>query len=166
MRLRQLDAEGLTWIEEPVLAHDYAGFADLARKTTTALQAGENWWGPLDFRHAFNAGVRELVMPDVMKCRRRHRLAARGRHGAGVWHAAVQPPLAGDQQPWAAACHAHCRRGRLVAGICGLVEPDPERPAAHPEGLPDATGVLGWVSNSMNLPCKGTSHDALWTPSC
>jgi mandelate racemase len=31
------------------------------------LQAGENWWGPLDFRHAFNAGVRDHVMPDVMK---------------------------------------------------------------------------------------------------
>jgi mandelate racemase len=67
-RLQALDDEGLTWIEEPVLAHDYAAFVDLARATRTPLQAGENWWGPLDFRHAFNAGVRELVMPDVMKC--------------------------------------------------------------------------------------------------
>jgi mandelate racemase len=67
-RLQALDAEGLTWIEEPVLAHDYAAFVELARATRTPLQAGENWWGPLDFRHAFNAGVRELVMPDAMKC--------------------------------------------------------------------------------------------------
>ncbi len=67
-RLTALDAEGLTWIEEPVLAHDYAAFVQLAQITRTPLQAGENWWGPLDFRHAFNAGVRELVMPDVMKC--------------------------------------------------------------------------------------------------
>jgi mandelate racemase len=67
-RLQALDGEGLTWIEEPVLAHDYAALVQLAQATRTPLQAGENWWNPLDFRHAFNAGVRELVMPDVMKC--------------------------------------------------------------------------------------------------
>jgi len=67
-RLEALDAEGLTWVEEPVLAHDFAAFADLSRRAKTPLQAGENWWGPLDFRHAFNAGVRDCVMPDVMKC--------------------------------------------------------------------------------------------------
>lgn len=67
-RLQALDGEGLEWIEEPVLAHDYAALVQLAQTTRTPLQAGENWWGPLDFRHAFNAGVRSLVMPDVMKC--------------------------------------------------------------------------------------------------
>jgi mandelate racemase len=67
-RLQALDGEGLEWIEEPVLAHDYAAFVKLSQTTRTPLQAGENWWGPLDFRHAFNAGVRSLVMPDVMKC--------------------------------------------------------------------------------------------------
>jgi mandelate racemase len=67
-RLHALDAEGLHWIEEPVLAHDYAALVDLAHKIRTPLQAGENWWGPMDFRHAFNAGVRDNVMPDVMKC--------------------------------------------------------------------------------------------------
>jgi mandelate racemase len=67
-RLRALDAEGLAWIEEPVLAHDYAALASLARDTATPLQAGENWWGPADFRHAFDAGAHDLVMPDVMKC--------------------------------------------------------------------------------------------------
>jgi mandelate racemase len=66
-RLRALDGEGLTWIEEPVLAHDYAALANLAQIAATPLQAGENWWGPLDFRHAFNAGVRDHVMPDIMK---------------------------------------------------------------------------------------------------
>lgn len=67
-RLQALDAEGLAWIEEPLLAHDYAAFVQLAHSTRTPLQAGENWWGPLDFRHALNAGVRDLLMPDVMKC--------------------------------------------------------------------------------------------------
>jgi len=67
-RLKVLDAEGLDWIEEPVLAHDYPALVRLARETATPLQAGENWWGPLDFRHAFDAGVRDLAMPDAMKC--------------------------------------------------------------------------------------------------
>jgi mandelate racemase len=67
-RLHALDEEGLTWIEEPVLAHDFAALAELARSTRTPLQAGENWWGPLDFRHALDAGARDLLMPDVMKC--------------------------------------------------------------------------------------------------
>jgi mandelate racemase len=67
-RLQALDGEGLAWIEEPVLAHDYPALVKLSQTTRTPLQAGENWWGPLDFRHAFNAGVRSLVMPDVMKC--------------------------------------------------------------------------------------------------
>jgi mandelate racemase len=67
-RLQALDDEGLAWIEEPMLAHDYPALVKLSQTTRTPLQAGENWWGPLDFRHAFNAGVRSLVMPDVMKC--------------------------------------------------------------------------------------------------
>ncbi|MES3002924.1 MAG: enolase C-terminal domain-like protein [Pseudomonadota bacterium] len=68
LRLRALDAEGLAWVEEPVLAHDYAAFVQLAAGAATPLQAGENWWGPLDFRHALNAGVRDHLMPDAMKC--------------------------------------------------------------------------------------------------
>jgi mandelate racemase len=67
-RLAALDREGLAWVEEPVLAHDFGGFVEIAKHAKTPLQAGENWWGPLDFRHAFNAGVRDNVMPDVMKC--------------------------------------------------------------------------------------------------
>jgi mandelate racemase len=68
VRLQALDGEGLLWVEEPVLAHDYAAFVQLGQRARTPLLAGENWWGPLDFRHAFNAGVREHVMPDAMKC--------------------------------------------------------------------------------------------------
>ena len=67
-RLRALDGEGLAWIEEPIVAHDYAGLVQLAAATTTPLQSGENWLGALDFRHAFDAGVRGLAMPDAMRC--------------------------------------------------------------------------------------------------
>src|SRR5262249_21152266 len=67
VRLRALDDEGLTWVEEPTLAHDYAGNALIAREARTPIQSGENWWGPLDLRQALDAGASDLVMPDVMK---------------------------------------------------------------------------------------------------
>jgi mandelate racemase len=66
-RLRILDNEGLTWVEEPTLAHDYAGNALVAREARTPIQCGENWWGTLDLQHALQAHASDLVMPDVMK---------------------------------------------------------------------------------------------------
>ncbi len=45
-RLRVLGSEGLTWVEEPTLAHDYAGHVLIAREARTPIQCGENWWGP------------------------------------------------------------------------------------------------------------------------
>lgn len=90
-RIEALDAEGLAWVEEPVAAHDFAVFAELSRRVKTPLQAGENWWGPLDFRHAFDAGVREHVMPDVMKC-----------GGVTDWMT-----IAGMAHAWGAAVSSH-----------------------------------------------------------
>ncbi|HYN61661.1 MAG TPA: enolase C-terminal domain-like protein, partial [Rubrivivax sp.] len=66
-RLRVLDDEGLTWVEEPTLAHDYVGNARVAREARTPIQCGENWWGTLDMRHALAACASDNVMPDVMK---------------------------------------------------------------------------------------------------
>lgn len=47
-RMRVLDDEGLTWVEEPTLAHDFAGHALVAREARTPIQCGEKWWGALD----------------------------------------------------------------------------------------------------------------------
>jgi len=66
-RLRVLDDEGLTWVEEPTLAHDYAGNAQVAREARTPIQCGENWWGTMDMVHAIDAQASDLLMPDVMK---------------------------------------------------------------------------------------------------
>lgn len=66
-RLRALDDEGLTWVEEPTLAHDYAGHAHIARAAKTPIQCGENWWGPLDMQHAIDAQASDFMMSDVMK---------------------------------------------------------------------------------------------------
>jgi len=66
-RLRVLDEEGLTWVEEPTLAHDYAGHAAIAREVKTPIQCGENWWGILDMQHAIDVQASDFMMPDVMK---------------------------------------------------------------------------------------------------
>lgn len=66
-RIREMDGLGLEWVEEPTLAHDYDGHAAIARAVTTPIQCGENWWGPLDLRHAIQAGASDFVMLDVMK---------------------------------------------------------------------------------------------------
>src|SRR5262249_42320569 len=66
-RLRVLDDEGLTWVEEPTLAHDYDGHALIAGRARTPIQCGEDWWGALDLRHALEARASGFVMPDVMK---------------------------------------------------------------------------------------------------
>ena len=66
-RLRVLDGEDLTWIEEPTRAHDYAGHALVAREVATPIQSGENWWGINDLTHALDASASDFVMADVMK---------------------------------------------------------------------------------------------------
>jgi mandelate racemase len=67
VRGRCLDDEGLTWIEEPTLADDYAGHAAVAREVRTPIQCGENWWGPHEMRKAIHTGAADYMMPDVMK---------------------------------------------------------------------------------------------------
>lgn len=66
-RLHVLEELALTWVEEPTLAHDFRGHARIAREIRTPIQCGENWWGPLDMRHAIDAQASDLVMPEVMK---------------------------------------------------------------------------------------------------
>ena len=127
-RLRVLDDEGLAWVEEPTLAHDYAGHALVAREARTPIQCGENWWGTLDLRHAIEAGASDLVMPDVMKI-----------GGVTGWlrgrgprtrerPPGFQPPVAGGQ---CAAVVLH--PDGALAGVRGLVEPRPHRTPAGRE---------------------------------
>ena len=66
-RIRVLEGEGLAWVEEPTLAHDFEGHAQVAQAVDTPIQCGENWWGPQDMAHAIRARASDVVMPDVMK---------------------------------------------------------------------------------------------------
>ena len=66
-RIRVLEGEGLAWVEEPTLAHDFHGHAHIARAVDTPIQCGENWWGVQDMQHAIDAAASDYMMPDVMK---------------------------------------------------------------------------------------------------
>jgi mandelate racemase len=66
-RARVLDGEGLTWIEEPTLADDFEGHARIAAEARTAIQLGENWWGPHDMAKSIAARASDHAMLDVMK---------------------------------------------------------------------------------------------------
>ena len=67
VRCRALDGEGLYWIEEPILADDYAGNALIADHTHTPIQIGENFWGPHDMHKALAAKACDYAMPDLMR---------------------------------------------------------------------------------------------------
>jgi mandelate racemase len=68
LRGRMLDDEGgLTWIEEPTRADDFAGNAKIAAALATPVQIGENFMGPEQMAQALAAGASDYVMPDAQR---------------------------------------------------------------------------------------------------
>ena len=67
-RGRMIDEEGgVHWIEEPVRADDFAGYARMARELATPIQIGENFMGPEQMAQALAAGACDYVMPDAQR---------------------------------------------------------------------------------------------------
>lgn len=66
-RVRALAGEGLEWIEEPCLAHDYPGYARVRAASSVPIQMGENWWGPGEMAACLAHGACDVGMPDAMK---------------------------------------------------------------------------------------------------
>jgi mandelate racemase len=67
-RGRMIDEEGgVTWIEEPVRADDFAGNARIAREVATPVQIGENFMGPEQMAQALAAEACDFAMPDVQR---------------------------------------------------------------------------------------------------
>ena len=117
-RCRALDAEGLTWIEEPLRYDDLDGHARVARDVSTPVMLGENFYGPAGHARGHpGAGVRPgHARPDAD--RRGHRLAAgrrprrRGRpaHVLASVSRGQRAPDAGHPDP-------------ALAGMAGLGRP-------------------------------------------
>ncbi len=64
-RGRALDAEGLYWIEEPIVYDDLVGSAKIAREVATPIQIGENFYGPRAMADAIAAQAADYMMPDL-----------------------------------------------------------------------------------------------------
>jgi mandelate racemase len=66
-RCHAIDGLGLAWIEEPIVYDNLDGFARLAAELNTAIQIGENFYGPRDMHIALQKKACDLVMPDFMR---------------------------------------------------------------------------------------------------
>ena len=66
-RGRNLEDEGLYWIEEPLAYGDLVGSAKLAEALTTPIQIGENFSGPDALATAIAMGALDYAMVDLMR---------------------------------------------------------------------------------------------------
>ncbi len=66
-RGRALEAEGISWLEEPTRHDDYAGNAAIAAALAVPVQIGENFNGPEAMVEAIEARACDHVMPDVAR---------------------------------------------------------------------------------------------------
>jgi mandelate racemase len=67
LRGRELEKEGIYWLEEPIAHDDYAASAALARELKVPIQIGENFNGPEGLLRAVNAEASDYMMVDVAR---------------------------------------------------------------------------------------------------
>src|SRR6266853_197415 len=67
LRGRELEKEGIYWLEEPIAHEDYEASAAVARELKVPLQIGENFNGPEGLLRAVNARASDYVMADVAR---------------------------------------------------------------------------------------------------
>jgi len=66
-RGRQLEQEGIYWLEEPISHDDHEAYAAIAKELAVPVQIGENFNGPQDMLSALRARACDYVMPDVAR---------------------------------------------------------------------------------------------------
>ena len=62
-----LEEFDLVWYEEPVLADDYDGYAEVARSIRIAIAGGENHYTRWEFKQLFDRKCIQYAMPDVCR---------------------------------------------------------------------------------------------------
>jgi L-alanine-DL-glutamate epimerase-like enolase superfamily enzyme len=60
-----LDDQGLYWFEEPILYNDFIGYWEIAKRVSTPIQMGENFYGEHDLMNSVCAGATHYVMADL-----------------------------------------------------------------------------------------------------
>jgi len=64
---QMLEDLDLVWYEEPVLADDYAGLAEVARSIKTPVATGENHYTRFEFKELCERRAARYLMPDVCR---------------------------------------------------------------------------------------------------
>src|SRR6266446_5525456 len=67
LRARELEKEGIYWLEEPIAHEDYEAIAAVARELRVPLPIGENYNGPEGLLRAISARASDYVMADVAR---------------------------------------------------------------------------------------------------
>ena len=66
--IRALEPAGLTWLEEPMVPDDEAGYARLAALSFTPIATGENFHTIYEFERIIRVGGATFPEPDVSNC--------------------------------------------------------------------------------------------------
>jgi mandelate racemase len=66
-RGRQLEEEGIYWLEEPIPNEDYEACAAITRELAVPVQIGENFNGPEGMLAAMTVRASDFVMPDLAR---------------------------------------------------------------------------------------------------
>ena len=64
---RRLDAYGLSWLEEPVMADDFDGYHRIAAAIETPVVGGENHFCHQDLKPFFESAALPILQPDIMR---------------------------------------------------------------------------------------------------
>jgi mandelate racemase len=67
LRGRELEKEGIYWLEEPIAHDDYEASAAIARELKVPIQIGENFNGPEGLLRAVSARASDYIMVDVAR---------------------------------------------------------------------------------------------------
>ncbi len=67
LRGRELEKEGIYWLEEPIAHDDHAASAAIAHELKVPIQIGENFNGPEGLLRAINARASDYIMIDVAR---------------------------------------------------------------------------------------------------
>ncbi len=64
---KQLEAADIYWLEEPVMAHDFAGYRAIAEALQTRVVGGENHFTHHDLAPFFDHPCVPILQPDMMR---------------------------------------------------------------------------------------------------
>ncbi|HTK02642.1 MAG TPA: mandelate racemase/muconate lactonizing enzyme family protein [Bordetella sp.] len=65
---RLLEPYDIYWLEEPILADEFASLAELAKSTDIPIAIGENHYTKWEFKQLIEQGAVDIVQADVTKC--------------------------------------------------------------------------------------------------